>query len=140
MKKRLENLLIELWAGIIVEYSMDLMKNKVVFLVDTLDNGILTKYEAVFEEIFCLCYIREPNLSGEYVPFEEGDICEMVSIHFSPEGLGKEEPSEWDMSYVNQYNQFANFAIELLDSSMLYIGSKYITINGERFETDSLAK
>lgn len=127
LKKKL-NLL---WASKILNYDFDMLSNNITFLLETLDDGEIHRYELEFKKVSMLYFVNnvgdtrfnisEPD-KDDYLEFTSINIMEDVQFYI------ESERHEW----IKQYKGKANVCIEIW-SKVVLIEADSIKLNNGNY-------
>lgn len=118
-----------LWASKILNYDYDMLLNNITFLLETLDDGQIHRYELKFKKVSMVYFVNnvgdtrfnifEPD-EDDYLEFTSISILEDVKFDI------ESERDEW----LKQYQGKANVCIEIW-SKVLLIEADSIELNNE---------
>lgn len=120
-----------LWASKILNYDFDMLSNNITFLLETLDDGEIHRYELELKKVSMLYFVNnagdtrfdifEPD-EDDYLEFTSISILENVALNI------ESEKHEW----MKQYNGEANVCIEIW-SKVVLIEVNSIVLNNESY-------
>lgn len=120
-----------LWASKILNYDFDMLSNNITFLLETLDDGEIHRYELELKKVSMLYFVNnagdtrfdifEPD-EDDYLEFTSISILENVALNI------ESEKHEW----MKQYNGKANVCIEIW-SKVVLIEVNSIVLNNESY-------
>lgn len=123
-----------LWASKVIEYHFDMLSNKILFILETMDNGEINKYELSFNSVSLFYFINNVSDSRKnifvpdddyYLEFTSINILEDVKV------LAESQQNSW----INQYNGEVNVSIEIWNK-LLVIEASSLELNNINYSLD----
>ena len=124
-----------LWASKVIEYHFDMLSNKILFILETMDNGVLNKYKLSFNSVSMFYFINNVTDSRKNVfVSDDDDYLEFTSINILEDVkvLAESQQNSW----INQYNGEANVSIEIWNK-LLVIEASSLELNNISYSLDS---
>ena len=85
-----QNILNELWAGVITSYEFDILRHTISFEVMVFDDDLKKKnFNICFKDVRSYYFTEDIGMPEVgLTEYETGDYLELTSISYYPEGLG----------------------------------------------------
>jgi|AKZA01.1.fsa_nt_gi hypothetical protein len=124
-----------LWASKVIAYHFDMLLNKILFILETVDNGEINMYELSINSVSLFYFINNVSDSRKniFVP-DDDDYLEFTSINILEDVkvLAESQQNSW----INQYNGEVNVCIEIWNK-LLVIEASSLELNNINYSLDS---
>lgn len=129
----IQNILNELWAGVINFYKFDILKQTITFNITVNENEKKSKYDIIFNGVSSY-HFYEDSEERRLHPLDpdEGYYLELTSIELYKNGIGN-ITTKSNLGWTEQYYSNANFVLEIWNS-ILYIEASSIILNGVEYK------
>ncbi|MBL1229839.1 hypothetical protein IW492_11410 [Enterococcus sp. BWB1-3] len=120
----------ELFESKIVAYSMDILENKLVLVLELLENEVITNYRVEFLNVSTFYFINNTtNERNAIYPPEKEDYLELTSINLSNNIINVSLDCK-DEAWLKQYNGCGKVILEIW-SKLVVLEAGCVKINND---------